>query len=40
MRDLPEVVVSSIAAFREGMNSMKGYISDELIKIAANNNGK
>jgi guanine nucleotide exchange protein RalF len=37
--DLPEVVVSSIAAFREGMNSMKGYISDELIKIAANNNG-
>lgn len=37
--DLPQVVVNSIASFREGMNSMKGYISDELIKIAANNNG-
>ncbi|XVN43531.1 MAG: T4SS guanine nucleotide exchange effector RalF [Candidatus Rickettsia vulgarisii] len=36
---LPEVVVNSIASFRTGMNYMKGYISDELIKIAANNNG-
>lgn len=38
-QDLPEIVVNSIAAFRGGMSSMKGYISDELIKIAANNNG-
>lgn len=37
--NLQRVLANSIASFRTGMHYMKGYISDELIKIVANNNG-
>lgn len=37
--NLQKVLANFITSFRTGMHYMKGYISDELIKIAANNNG-
>ncbi|WP_342259681.1 Sec7 domain-containing protein [Candidatus Tisiphia endosymbiont of Metellina segmentata] len=37
--NLQKVLENFITSFRTGMHYMKGYISDELIKIAANNNG-